>query len=109
MMLGPVVLLIGLRRGRRARLPIGMLLPWFIAGFLLMMAARSVGLVPDDIVAALRGGSGALTLVAMAGLGLSVDLRSVLASGGRVLMAGTLSIGVLLALGLAAALILGGA
>ena len=44
-----------------------------------------------------------LTPVAMAGLGLSVDLRSVLASGGRVLTAGVVSILCLVALAILAA------
>jgi uncharacterized integral membrane protein (TIGR00698 family) len=106
LMLGPVVLLVGLRRGRGARLPLATLVPWFIVGFVLMMVARSAGVVPEAVVPALRSGSGALTLVSMAALGLSVDLRSVLASGGRVLLAGVLSIGVLLGLALATALLL---
>lgn len=106
LMLGPVVLLLGLRRGRAARLPLAVLVPWFIIGFLLMIAARSLGLVPEVAVPGLRTVSGLLTLVAMAALGLSVDLRSVMASGGRVLAAGALSIVVLLALALGAALLL---
>jgi uncharacterized membrane protein YadS len=36
--------------------------------------------------------SGTLTTIAMAALGLSVDLRTVVAAGGRVLAAGALSI-----------------
>lgn len=106
LMLGPVVLLVGLRRGRGARLPLATLVPWFIVGFLAMMVARSAGALPEAVVPALRSASGGLTLVSMAALGLSVDLRSVLASGGRVLLAGMLSIGVLVALALAAALLL---
>jgi uncharacterized membrane protein YadS len=45
----------------------------------------------------------------MAALGLSVDLRSVAASGGRVLAAGFFSIAVLIAMATAAALLLGAA
>lgn len=50
-----------------------------------------------------------LTLVSMAALGLSVDLRAVLSSGGRVLAAGSISIVVLVALAVATAVLLGGA
>jgi uncharacterized membrane protein YadS len=50
-----------------------------------------------------------LTVVSMAALGLSVDLRSVAASGGRVLAAGFFSIAVLIAMATAAALLLGAA
>jgi uncharacterized integral membrane protein (TIGR00698 family) len=102
LMLGPVVLILGLKSGRQgaAKLKPSHLVPWFIAGFLLMMAARSFDLVPLSAVAPLKDVSTALTIVSMAGLGLSVDVRSVLSSGGRVLAAGCLSIAMLLCLAL---------
>jgi len=108
LMLGPVVLAIGLRHGAggRARLPLSVLVPWFILGFLVLAGARASGLVPDGLAEPMRLGSNALTLVAMAGLGLSVNLRSVLASGGRVLAAGALSILALAALALLVARVL---
>ena len=101
LMLGPVVLALGLLRGEpgRARARIGHMLPWFICGFVAMAAARSFDLVPSALLEPLRQASTILTVVSMAALGLSVDLRSILASGGRVLAAGCLSI--LLLLGLA--------
>lgn len=108
MMLGPVVLAIGLRYGTRGptRLPLSVLVPWFVVGFILLMAARSIGLVPDAALPPLQAASFHLTLVAMAGLGLTVDLRKVLASGGRVLAAGALSITMLIGLALLAASLL---
>jgi uncharacterized membrane protein YadS len=108
LMLGPVVLAVGLRHGRQAdtRLPISLLVPWFIVGFILLMAARSFLILPDGAVEPLHIASSELTLVAMAALGLSVNLRSVLASGGRVLAAGTSSIAVLVTLAILAALFL---
>jgi len=111
LMLGPVVLFLGLRGSRRgaARPPLAMLLPWFIVGFLLTMLARSLGVLPEATLAPLQQASSLLTLVSMAALGLSVDLRAVLSSGGRVLAAGFLSILVLVLLAVATALILGGA
>lgn len=98
LMLGPVILLLGLRTGRSGvgRVPLRRLLPWFIVGFAAMVALRSTGLLPQAALAAARSTATALTLVSMAALGLSVNLRTVLAAGGRVLAAGTLS---LLALG----------
>ena len=108
LMLGPMVLVLGLLHGRRggARLPLSLLVPWFIVGFAVLMAARTFLNVPDAAVDTLRLASSDLTLIAMAALGLSVDLRSVLACGGRVLAAGALSIAVLVCLAVLAALFL---
>jgi len=109
LMLGPVVLGLGLMQKNRARgaaLPFSALVPWFILGFVAMMSARSLGLLPEATIPALHGTSSQLTLVAMAALGLSVDLRSVMASGGRVLAAGFLSIAMLILLATATAFIL---
>lgn len=96
-MLGPVMVLLGLSAGRpgAARLPLHRLLPWFVLGFGGMMLLRASGLLPLALADAAQRVSALLTLVAMAALGLSVNLRSVLASGGRVLAAGTLSLLVL--------------
>lgn len=108
LMLGPVILLIGLGRGRRGnrRLSLFRIVPWFILGFIAMMAARSFGLVPDAALAPIQDLASGLTVVSMAALGLSVNLRTVLASGGRVLAAGSLSILALFALSLAAVTLL---
>ena len=108
LMLGPVVLVLGLIAGgtRRAKFSPALLVPWFIVGFIVLMMARNVGLIPQSVSPIMSEGSTYLTLIAMAGLGLSVDLRSVLASGGRVLLAGTLSIATLVGLALSTALLL---
>ncbi|MET0437385.1 MAG: putative sulfate exporter family transporter [Devosia sp.] len=108
LMLGPVVLGLGLMQKNRERgtLPLATLLPWFIIGFLAMMGARSANLLPESVLPALQNASGWLTLVSMAALGLSVNLRSILASGGRVLAAGFLSITALIALATGAAFLL---
>ncbi|MGV1108048.1 YeiH family protein [Xanthomonas translucens pv. undulosa] len=97
LMLGPVLLLLGLLGGRpgAARLPLHRVLPWFVLGFVGMMLLRSSGLLPLTLADAAQRVSvllTLLTLLAMAALGLSVNLRSVLASGGRVLAAGALSL-----------------
>jgi uncharacterized integral membrane protein (TIGR00698 family) len=108
LMLGPVVLTLGLITGRRHRQPLsaGALFPWFIVGFIVLMLVRTAEMMPDEMVQFLATASSHLTLVAMAGLGLSVDLRSVLASGGRVLLAGSLSIVALVSLALVAVALL---
>lgn len=94
LMLGPVILLLGLKSGRSSntRLRLKHLVPWFIIGFFAMMVARSFDLIPHVALAPFKQASTTLTIVSMAALGLSVNLRTVLASGGRVLAAGTLSI-----------------
>lgn len=108
LMLGPVVLFVGLRQGRgTARLRLSVLVPWFIVGFLLTMLARSFGLLPDITLAPLQQVSSLLTLISMAALGLSVDLRTMLASGGRVLAAGFVSILLLVLLAVATGFALG--
>jgi uncharacterized integral membrane protein (TIGR00698 family) len=101
-MLGPVMLLLGLVVGRpgAARLPLHRLVPWFVLGFIGMLLLRSSGLLPSAVAQSAQRVATDLTLVAMAALGLSVNLRSVLASGGRVLAAGTLSLLALAAISL---------
>lgn len=94
LMLGPVIfgiaLLVG--RGGTVRPPLHHMLPWFIVGFLAAMAARSLGLVPEPLVAPIGLVANALTVISMAALGLSVDIPAVARSGGRVIAAATLSV-----------------
>jgi uncharacterized integral membrane protein (TIGR00698 family) len=86
LMLGPVVLVLSLLdRGRGPRkLPLSQMVPWFIAGFLLMLALRSAGLLPEALLAPMHETAGVLTVMSMAALGLCVDARSVLQAGARV-------------------------
>lgn len=100
LMLGPVVLALGLIHGRQggAKPKLSSLVPWFILGFLGMMVLRSLGLIPAEALKPIATATSLLTIVSMAALGLSVNLRTVLAAGGRVLAAGALSIAVLGAL-----------
>lgn len=95
LMLGPVILLLGMSAGRRdgiGKLSFLKLVPWFITGFLVMIGIRSAGLVPEWLASIFSETSSVLTLVSMAALGLSVNIRSVMTSGGRVLAAGVLSL-----------------
>ena len=75
------------------------LVPWFILGFLAMMALRSLDLLPQAILAPAASLSSALAVVAMAALGLVVDVAAVARAGGRVLGAGILSLLALAAIG----------
>ncbi|MBW4023174.1 MAG: aminotransferase class I/II-fold pyridoxal phosphate-dependent enzyme [Proteobacteria bacterium] len=71
------------------------LVPWFIIGFLALAGLRSVGFIPHMALAPAGIAANWLTVISMAALGLSTDLRSVAAAGLRVTAAVTLSLLVL--------------
>ncbi|WP_048648419.1 YeiH family protein [Nitratireductor soli] len=97
LMLGPVIFLLGLAYGRQSgsRPSFSQMVPWFILGFLAMMALRSLDLIPAAALPVTEHASSLLTIVAMAALGLTVDVRSVMKTGGRVVLAALLSLGAL--------------
>jgi len=68
--------------------------PWTptIHAFLRHLRANGFGLVPEPLVGPIGAVANALTVIAMAGLGLSVDIPAVARSGGRVIVAATLSL-----------------
>lgn len=94
MLLGPVVAILAfLFREQNAgadapgaRLSLGKLLPWFVVGFLASALLRTAGAIPASLVDPATETSRVLTAVAMAGLGLGVDIRTVRATGPRVAM-----------------------
>jgi len=103
LMLGPVVLGFSLLAGRirpehsRAnRGPrVHEMVPWFIVGFLILLAARSLGFIPLAVLPAITHTAALLTTIAMAALGLGVDVRVVARTGIRVTLAVTASLIVL--------------
>lgn len=102
LMLGPVIFTLGILNGRAARregrtTSRSHLVPWFIIGFMVVVVIRSLGLIPPNLVDMLLAISSGLTVVAMAGLGLSVDIRTVASAGGRVILASTISLLLLIA------------
>lgn len=110
LMLGPVVLFFALRERGRAgrgvtraeRTPsLGALVPWFIIGFLVLGGLRAAGVIPTSWVGPTRLVSMYLTILAMGALGLSADVRAVARAGSRVVGAVSLSLLVLVALGIA--------
>lgn len=113
LMLGPIVVALSLvaahRRKRHADATKAVaispfkLVPWFIIGFLVLSALRSLQLVPDIAVAPVTKTAGILTVLSMAALGLGVDVRVLSTVGGRVTAAVTLSL--LLLLGLSIGLV----
>jgi len=114
LMLGPVCLGLAIltavrgREGEAATTPrrgvaIHQLVPWFIIGFLLMMAARSLDLIPATVLPALGQTATVLTVLSMAALGLTTDARVVARSGVRIALVVVLSL--LAMIGLALGLI----
>jgi uncharacterized integral membrane protein (TIGR00698 family) len=104
LMLGPVVLGLSLlardlrtdqSRTNKSRPDWQELVPWFITGFLVVLIVRSLGLVPQVALPPITQIAAILTTIAMAALGLGVDIRVVAKSGVRVTLAVTASLIVL--------------
>jgi uncharacterized integral membrane protein (TIGR00698 family) len=111
LMLGPVILILALipkpknapastmvcavDKPHAKRPSLSQLVPWFIVGFLVLMALRSFNLVPAVLDLPVAHSATLLTTVSMAALGLGVDVRSVARAGVRVTAAVVLSLSVL--------------
>jgi uncharacterized integral membrane protein (TIGR00698 family) len=78
--------------GSASRPSLGHLVPWFIVGFLALVACRSLGLVPTVAITPIGRIASLLTVVSMAALGLGVDVRVVAKAGGRVTAAVVVSL-----------------
>jgi uncharacterized integral membrane protein (TIGR00698 family) len=101
LMLGPVVLTLSILASRacpkvegapKAKLNYSKLVPWFIVGFLALMAARSFGAIPALALPPMSSAATWLTIVSMAALGLGVDVRVVAKAGPRAIGVVTLSL-----------------
>jgi uncharacterized membrane protein YadS len=110
LLLGPVVIVIAAwwRRSTHAAAsaapsPRGRFVPWFILGFAVLATLRATGLLSVSNAELASDAAHRLTLAAMAGLGLSVDLREVRRVGPKAAVAATL--GLLFMLGLALLLV----
>lgn len=112
LMLGPICLGLAIltafrRRGDEAvgvparAVSLHHLVPWFIVGFLLMMGARSLAMIPAAALPVLAQTATVLTVLSMAALGLSTDARAVARSGVRIAAVVVLSLLALLGLALA--------
>jgi uncharacterized integral membrane protein (TIGR00698 family) len=107
LMLGPVVVGLSILMSRtRAGLTMKAmspftLVPWFIIGFLVLAAFRSLQMVSDGVVAPVSRTAAFLTVVSMAALGLGVDIRLLSSVGGKVTAAVTLSLLLMLAISIA--------
>lgn len=107
LLLGPVVVLVATWWRRSAHAPAdvamasrGFWLPWFIIGFAVLATLRATGVLSIANAELASDAAHRLTLAAMAGLGLSVDLREVRRVGTRAALAATLGLLVMLALAL---------
>jgi uncharacterized integral membrane protein (TIGR00698 family) len=105
LMLGPVVLFFAIRERERdagaavaPRFQLTRFVPWFIVGFLLFAVLRSVGAIPLALADPMKIASVWLTVLAMAALGLGVDLRAIRRVGPPVMITVSASLLVLLAL-----------
>ena len=121
LMLGPLVLLLSLwiarserhgaggagATGARGLWRPGRFVPWFIIGFLLLAALNSLGLLPGTVLGPLRLAAGVLTAVAMAALGLGVDVRALGRVGARVGAAVAVSLLILVGISLGLIRLLG--
>jgi uncharacterized integral membrane protein (TIGR00698 family) len=90
LMLGPVVLFFALRShdsATRGKLKLTRLVPWFVLGFVVLAALRSAGAINDAASSGAKLVAGWFMIAAMAGLGLSVDVRAVRQVGARVALA----------------------
>lgn len=109
LMLGPVVTVLSIIHGRggEGRMSLQKMVPWFILGFVLMIMARSFGLIPEAALKPIATVSNILTIMSMAALGLSVDIRTLRHAGGKVISAATLSLLFLCALSITLIVVIG--
>jgi uncharacterized integral membrane protein (TIGR00698 family) len=106
LMLGPVVLFFAVRHrretssddGPRPRFSITRFVPGFIIGFLVLAGLRSSGVLPPSWAERARTLSAWLTILAMAALGLGVDIRAVRRVGRSVIATVSASLVVLIVL-----------
>jgi uncharacterized integral membrane protein (TIGR00698 family) len=110
LLLGPVVLFFALRhrsRNRRTALHWTRLVPWFTVGFLVLALLRSMGILPAPIIAASAMIASLLTIMAMAALGLGVNVRDMARVGRSMVIAVSGSLLVMLMLSLVLIRLLG--
>ena len=85
LLLGPLVVAMSFVSHRKARTSRSQMVPWFIIGFIFFAVIRSTGIISAEGVDRIRQVATWLTIIAMAGLGLGVDLRALRHSSGRII------------------------
>jgi uncharacterized integral membrane protein (TIGR00698 family) len=106
LMLGPVVLVISLftnfsDKKNQKKISAHHLIPWFIIGFIILTCFRSAGLVNETFLKPITTIANNLTVLAMASLGLGVDIKVLKEVGLRVSLTVTASLAVLIAFAVA--------
>ncbi|WP_196880851.1 YeiH family protein [Arthrobacter sp. CAN_A214] len=82
------------------------MVPFFVLGFLAMVALRSTGLVPEPALQAASVAATLLLAAGMFGLGAGIDIRQLVRTGRRAVVVGALSTGFLGAISLAGVLLI---
>jgi uncharacterized integral membrane protein (TIGR00698 family) len=103
LLLGPVVLVLSLTEHHSAHLRWWRAVPWYVIGFAVAATLRTLDVIPSGTGDTVREAARALTVMAMAGLGLAVDLDAVRRVGPRV--GSTVLVSLVLMLGLSLALV----
>lgn len=88
----------GADREASGRPSLSKLVPWFVALFLVLAAARTLGLIPAATGDTARAAGGILLTFGMVGVGFAVDPQAIRAVGPRVGLATVLSLLVMIAL-----------
>lgn len=107
-MLAPVLIVVGAILARKSRYEDGeeaatvggitTLVPPFLAGFLIVGVANTVGLIPTGVAGAMQTASIILTAAAMAGIGLGVHLGVLRDIGGKAVLLGVVGFAFITAL-----------
>ena len=107
LLLAPLVTGVSISRNRTA--PEGAarpsLIPGFVAGFLLFVAIRSTGTVPDSVIDATKWVETLLFTIALVGLGAGVRIQRLRKLGGAPLILGAMASGVVALVSLGAVLV----
>ena len=104
LMLGPLVVVLSFHRRRVdaaiRKAGIGELLPWFVVGFMIAGVLRSAGAVSTPFADSARDSARVLTVLAMAALGLNVDIHALQRVGPKVALTVTGSLAVMVTIAL---------
>jgi uncharacterized integral membrane protein (TIGR00698 family) len=100
LLLGPLVVAMSLVSHRKSPATSRQMIPWFIIGFVVFAAARSLGALSPVAIDRIRVVATWLTIIAMAGLGLAVDVRSLRQSSARIIAVVCVSLAALCVLSL---------